>query len=168
MLNRIERLREQASVRLNMGSGDANREGVINIDLHGSPDLKADARSLPVRTSSVDWVESHHMLEHFTLIEGEKVMSEWQRVLKPGGWLFVTLPNILGMIPMMQNAHSIPEVWNGISMFIYGLDGPGMRHLSAYSPHFLKFKLERFGFKSEDFPWNYRPTPSFGVLACLG
>ena len=142
------------------------QEGSINIDLHGSPDLKADARSLPIRPSSVDWVESHHLLEHFTLKEGLNVLEEWARVLKPGGWLFLTLPNLLGMVNMITGAHNIPEIWNGINMFIYGQDGPGMRHLSTYSPSFLKFRLEQFGFESEDFNWPYRPTPSFGVLAC--
>lgn len=166
MINRIGRLREQAKVKVNVGCGNAHQEGAINIDLHGSPDLCADARCLPIRSSSVDWLESHHLLEHFTLHEGKKVIEEWSRVIKPKGIMFITVPHILGMVKMMVGTQDIPEVWTGINMFIYGQDGPGMRHLSTYSPGFLTHRLKENKFDCEVIDWPYRPTPSFGVIAC--
>lgn len=166
MLDRIGKLRDKATVKVNVGCGDAHQAGSINIDLHGKPDIVADSRNLPIPDASVDWLEAHHILEHFTLKDGKKVLAEWVRVLKQGGLLLITVPHIIGMINMMVNGQNIPEMWTGINMFLYGQDGPGMRHLSAYSPAYLKHRLDENGLGCEIFDWPYRPTPSFGVLAC--
>ena len=167
MSNRIGKLRESANVRLNIGCGDGRITGSINIDLHGQPDVKADARSLPYPNSFADWIECHHMLEHLELEDGKLVMDEWARVLKPGGYLLVTVPNLGDFLGYIQQAQNIPEMWMAINYYIYGQTGPGMKHLCCYSPAFLTYRLTERGFDCETLPWPYRPTPSFGILACL-
>ena len=166
MKDRIGRLREQANMKVNLGCGIAHETGFVNVDLHGSPDVRADARSLPFPDSSVDLLECHHMLEHFTLAEGFKVIGEWGRVIKPKGYLVVTVPDLLAMLRFMQETRNIIEMWPGLMMYIFGQDGPGMQHLSAYTPEYLTFRLKEAGFSCEVIPWPYRPTASFGVIAC--
>lgn len=50
-----------------------------------------DARQLPFRTNSLDWVSSSHIIEHFT--DPERHVAEIARVLRPGGRLVVLTPN---------------------------------------------------------------------------
>jgi len=166
MKDRIGRLREQAGIKVNLGCGDAHETGFINVDLYGSPDVRADARSLPFPDSSVDLLECHHSLEHFTLDDGLKVIAEWQRVVKPGGHILITVPDILAMLRFMDDTRSIMEIWPGMIMYVYGQGAPGMQHLAAYSPEYLTYRLKDAKFTCEVIPWPYRPTPSFGVIAC--
>lgn len=48
-------------------------------------------RNLPFRNATLDFVFSSHLLEDF--LEWEPILLEWVRVLKPGGFLVVLLPD---------------------------------------------------------------------------
>lgn len=63
-----------------------------------------DSRELPIKDNSMDFVFSHHSLEHIgeqNIVNGDtfKALEEWARVLKPGGYLVVVLPDINTCIP---------------------------------------------------------------------
>jgi len=64
------------------------------------PDIHADARTLPFRTASVDMVLLLEVLEHIP--DTEQVMSEIQRVLKPEGMLYIS-------VPFIYPAHDLPH-----------------------------------------------------------
>jgi len=63
------------------------------------PDMYADARILPLKTASVDVVLLLEVLEHIP--DTEQVMSEIQRVLKPEGVLYIS-------VPFIYPAHDLP------------------------------------------------------------
>lgn len=96
---------EKTVIGLNVGSGqrpfvDANREiRWVNIDsqYRWNPDLVADGAKLPYEDASVDYFILHHVLEHFGCGEGEKLIKEAFRVLKPGGSLLVFVPDLLAL-----------------------------------------------------------------------
>lgn len=60
------------------------------------PYREADAHALPFTAQSVDAVWSHHMLEHVRDPLG--VLLEMSRVLRPGGYLFLTVPDTDGVV----------------------------------------------------------------------
>jgi SAM-dependent methyltransferase len=66
----------------------------IGMDLrdsgYGAPDLRWDGHHIPMDDSSVDCAVATEVLEHCP--EPEIVMKEAARVLKPGGFLFFTVP----------------------------------------------------------------------------
>lgn len=60
------------------------------------PFVRADAHALPQADSSVDAVWTHHAFEHMRDPLG--ALMEVSRVLRPGGWLFFTVPDTDGVI----------------------------------------------------------------------
>lgn len=54
-------------------------------DLHGIPD------------ESVDALYCSHALEHVKIENLESTLNEWSRVLKPGGYLFLSVPDMVVM-----------------------------------------------------------------------
>lgn len=59
-------------------------------------DIVCDAKSMPmIESGSMDEVYASHIAEHFHFTELWKVLSEWVRILKPGGWLTIVVPDFL-------------------------------------------------------------------------
>jgi len=144
---------------LNLGCGDKILPGYINVDFAESrkgqtPDVIADLRQLDFEANYADRILSVHVIEHFYSWEAEEMLSEWMRILKPGGTIILECPNIL--YSAMQLASS-PELaaetgkeaattmWS-----IYGDPGwrdPLMCHKWGYTPQSLTAVLERIGFE---------------------
>ena len=60
----------------------------INVDGNGEGDLTADLRDLSmIASDSADAVCAIHVFEHFYFWDAENVLKEWQRILKPGGFV---------------------------------------------------------------------------------
>ena len=77
----------------NLGCGNKKWDGWINVDLHSNiSDIKCDLRKLEIASDSADAVAAIHVLEHFYEWEVAEVLTEWKRVLKPGGKMILELP----------------------------------------------------------------------------
>ena len=71
------------------------REIRLDIDPSVAPDIMADIRDLqPVPSGSVDAVFSSHNLEHLHPHEAHAALMAFRRVLKPGGFVIVTCPDL--------------------------------------------------------------------------
>jgi len=82
---------------LNLGCGDRFHRGWTNIDFAAKPPnvIGHDLRTcLPFNDESFDVVYHSHVLEHFSAIEGERLLCECLRVLTPGGLLRVAVPDL--------------------------------------------------------------------------
>jgi SAM-dependent methyltransferase len=78
-------------------------EKYIGLDLHDNiyarPDITWDGKQIPLPDSSIDCAIATEVFEHCP--EPEVVMKEVQRVLKPGGILFFT-------VPFLWPLHTVP------------------------------------------------------------
>ena len=89
-----------SSLRLNLGCGDKLLPGYVNVDIAESrrgvrPDVLCDLRRLSAfESDSADEILSVHVVEHFWRWEIADILSEWCRVLKPGGAMIVECPNL--------------------------------------------------------------------------
>lgn len=80
-------------IAYNLGCGNKKWENWINVDLHSDiSDLKCDLRKLDVESDTADAVAAIHVLEHFYQWEALALLSEWKRILKPGGKMILELP----------------------------------------------------------------------------
>ena len=87
-------------MKIHLGCGSNYLPGWINVDLD-SPlaDLHADLRgALPYDNASVDYIYNEHFLEHITHEEGINFLQECRRVLKPGGILRISTPNLCWLV----------------------------------------------------------------------
>lgn len=54
--------------------------------------LRGDCRRLPFESDSLDWAYSSHVIEDFPLSQWLKLVGEWARVVRPGGYLIILAP----------------------------------------------------------------------------
>lgn len=78
-------------IRLNLGGGDQPLPGFTTID------RKLGTEVYPLTgyaDNSVDEIRASHILEHFSIKESNLVLTEWVRVLRPGGMIRIAVPDI--------------------------------------------------------------------------
>lgn len=87
--------------KLNLGCGSFPIPGWLNLDVHPAPSVDGcitlvhDLREpLPFTTDSCDAVYSEHFIEHVDDVAAREVLKECFRVLKPGGWLRFSTPDL--------------------------------------------------------------------------
>lgn len=90
-----------AELKINLGSGEMPLRGYDNLD------RKTGQEVYPLSgyaDGSVDELRAAHILEHFGFFEVPLVLREWVRVLKPGGWMRIAVPDFEWI--MRQMLHS--------------------------------------------------------------
>jgi len=88
---------DEAVRRLNWGCGAEGEPGWINSDQKEGPniDISCDIRAgLPLETGSFDYVVSIHALPEMPYPDLVPALRELRRVLKPGGVLRLSLPDL--------------------------------------------------------------------------
>lgn len=104
----------EGPIRLNLGGiGEGFRDGGIDgfktVDLRDGADYKRDASDLSIFPDcSVDSVYASNILEHFPMARTVEVLREWRRVLKPGGILYVSVPDFARAVELYQK-HGLTE-----------------------------------------------------------
>lgn len=78
------------AIKLNIGAGSTVIDGFTPIDRK----LGSEAFPLPYPDGSIDEIRASHILEHFTFGDASKAMEEWSRVLKPGGRIRISVPDV--------------------------------------------------------------------------
>ncbi len=76
-------------LRLNLGAGHVQAPGFTNLDHKTGQEIYP----LPHADGAVEEVLASHVLEHFPYRQVGLVLSEWVRVLKPGGKLRLAVPD---------------------------------------------------------------------------
>lgn len=131
-------------IRLNLGSGDTVVPGYTNIDRKDG----GEVYPLKFPDNSVDAIYASHILEHFSHRDTEKVISEWVRVLKPGGELKIAVPDFDKII----NAYQSGKEWP-VEMFLMGgHTDENDRHGAVFNEDCLRMAMYKAGLRSVA-PW---------------
>ena len=83
--------------RLHWGCGNITPAGWINSDIQDGPgiDFSGDIlNGLPLDDESIDCISSQHVLPELKIYDQVPALSELRRVLKPGGVLRLSLPDL--------------------------------------------------------------------------
>lgn len=83
-------------LKLHIGCGSTTLEGYVNIDIRNTPaaEVIADARNLPYGESSVELIESYHLIEHIPRFDLPPTLIKWHKMLIPGGRVIVECPDL--------------------------------------------------------------------------
>lgn len=102
-------------VRLNLGAGpERGQGGWTTVDSLPGCDLYWDLRAgLPFTTGRVDAIYSSHLLEHLTYEEGNRLLEECVRVLRPGGTFSIVVPDARIYIEGYLGMRDVPAAFFG-------------------------------------------------------
>lgn len=64
--------------------------------------IQANASKLPFKSSTCDLVIIQEVIEHLTIDQVKQCLLEAQRILKPGGHLYITTPNYHSLWPFVE------------------------------------------------------------------
>jgi len=94
---------------LHLGAGNLRIADFLNLDasLFVDSDVIAGLRKLKLRQSSVDMIYASHVFEHIRRKHTRRVLAEWHRVLKPGGKLYICVPDLEALFK--KYLQSIPQ-----------------------------------------------------------
>jgi beta-1,4-mannosyl-glycoprotein beta-1,4-N-acetylglucosaminyltransferase len=146
--------------KLNIGCGDALLPGYLNTDLYNpNAQVKADATKLPFPNGRFEEVISIQVFEHLPCQEAMNILTEWKRVLKPGGKLVIEVPNIQELCKNFESADK--QARYRILDCIYGTTFPKTPHLYGWYPeilndHLIYIGMEKIIFSpAQVYHWGY-------------
>jgi predicted SAM-dependent methyltransferase len=95
--------------RLHLGCGNNVLEGWLNCDIRPqSPRVvRLDAaKRFPFRTDEFEYIYSEHMIEHVPYESGSAMLAECYRVLRPGGRIRISTPDLAFLMALYTPAPS--------------------------------------------------------------
>lgn len=143
--------------RVHIGCGENRLEGWVNVDI--SEDSGADLLhnvadgSFPFEDGSIDVIHSEDFIEHIPLDSGGHFLRECYRVLKPGGYMRLLTPDLLGFARNYLNRDEEHFKWfadnfqcrTWAEAFNFGMRMGG--HTFLYDEETLDLVLKETGFE---------------------
>jgi SAM-dependent methyltransferase len=141
-------------VKLHLGCGKRYIPGFVHIDAIDYPHVDhvttIDNLSF-INDSSVDLIYNCHVLEHFKRRDVGRVLKEWNRVLKPGGTLRVSVPDFQKLCDVYSKYGCIDDVIGplfGRQDYLYNI------HYNIFDLPSLTKQLQIAGFTNiRQFDW---------------
>jgi len=173
---KVERARAKAHLgralprhaKVHLGCGPVHLEGWVNVDVNraAKPDVRLDLRfGFPAPPSSVAFIFSEHVFEHFTLEDGIKPFADCQLALTSGPVMRIAMPDLRCVVdlylgdwkdqPWLQEpAYEVIDT--PARMLNFALRS--WEHLYVYDIADLTLRLKTAGFKTVE-------TKELGVSA---
>jgi predicted SAM-dependent methyltransferase len=127
--------------RLNLGCGQANYEGYINLDIVSWPHLQVQAlgERLPFQSESFDEVLCTDVIEHLDAEGGLSLVQEVSRVLRRRGHVILVTPDLDSIMRIYRGRFGTHD------QVIQHLLGNARDHRYLYTVPLLKGYLETAG-----------------------
>jgi predicted SAM-dependent methyltransferase len=138
--------------QLHLGCGNTHIPEWCNIDVikTGSTDLVLDIRTLTgIPNNCADKIYSCHVLEHFAHEEIRGILNRWRDVLKPGGEIRISVPDLDAITNIYQNNmkhFNVPGNQPWIALIYGGQKDQYDFHKTGFNFCWLRYLLESSGF----------------------
>lgn len=129
-------------LKLHLGCREKKIHGYINVDIRAevNPDVVDDALTLSkFKDNSVSVIYACHMLEHVPRKDYFKTLKRWYKVLKPGGILRVSVPDLEALSQYLVYNFGNADVVIQTQNLIFG----AQQH--AYDVHYQGFTEDSLG-----------------------
>ena len=114
---------------------------------HVVADLRHDLREpLPFPEGSVDEIVMYQVLEHFPAYEVDRLLADISRVLRIGGTLITSVPDIRGTAELLVDAETEEEEAWAIRLIHGTQRNHWSHHFCGYTERTLKALLSKHGF----------------------
>lgn len=153
-------------IGLNLASGQKPFKSTgdfewVNVDVQSVPpdrvpDLQCDIRNLPYQDGQVDLVVLQHGVEHFVLTEGLRVLHEAHRVLKHGGHIIITWPDLKALAQRWLQG-TLSDYLFLVNIYGAWISNDADCHKWGYTRETMRQTLTDVGFHAMDF--DGRPIP---------
>lgn len=160
----VWKLRKRKNLQLNIATGGKGLPGWVNTEIrrHADTTLCLDVRkNLPLASDSVARILAEHVVEHVDFqYDLPSMLSDWHRVLKPGGVLRIVVPDLQSHIEAYVSKD--PSRWKALGWDLANMPWDvhtpmhilnhtfhqGGEHLFGYDFETLKWALDKAGFAS--------------------
>lgn len=132
-------------IKLDIGGGyRSGVNGWITVDTSYECDLYWDLREgIPFEDGTVDAVYSSHLFEHLTYSEGQGLLRECLRALKPGGMFSIAVPNARMYIEGYLGLRKIPPEYFGWKRAYHGTTAIDAVNYVAYMDGEHKYMFDQ-------------------------
>lgn len=148
------------SLHVNLGSGQRPfGKPWINVDTQArwKPDVVANGADMPMfEDNSADLIVAHHVIEHVGLGEFDPCIRECYRILKPGGSLIVTTPDLYELGKAWFNGH-IDDYIYCVNLYGAYMNEETDRHRWLYTNKTLSKALRSAAQWATVKPFDWRP-----------
>ncbi|WP_254566724.1 methyltransferase domain-containing protein [Oscillatoria sp. HE19RPO] len=151
-------------VKLHIGGTEIKPDWKI-VDIEDRPevDFISDASNLSqFESDSVDVIYASHVLEHFHhSLNNELIdtLKEWHRVLKPGGKLLLSVPDLKALCWLYLHPNMTPIERLHLMRILYG------GQINQYDVHKVGFDAETLAFYLEEVGFkDYEPVSEFNLF----
>jgi len=112
---RLSEFAARSPLKIDLGGGyRPGTNGWITIDVSHECDLYWDLRyGIPFADSTVDKVYSSHLFEHLAYADGQALLAEALRVLKPGGSFSIVVPDAHMYVEHYLGTRELPDDYFG-------------------------------------------------------
>lgn len=152
------------SLNLHIGGHEPHPDWkILDVEARPEVDYVADASDLSqFAADSVDKIYASHVLEHFYHgINGEllNTLREWHRVLKPGGYLLVSVPDLKTLCWLFLNPNLEPLERHHIMAMMFG------GQTNIYDVHKVGFDVDILGLYLQEVGFHgYRQVAEFNLF----
>lgn len=143
-----------SELKLHLGCGHRYLEGFVHVDMDNLPHIDYPLTDLGrlsmFKDSSIDLIYTCGSFEYYDREEAVKVLSEWKRILKVGGSLRISVPDLNSVVEVYQKYRDAEGI--GILGPLYGkwriTGGECVYHKTIYDEKSLTNLLSNQGFSN--------------------
>ncbi|EKQ68400.1 hypothetical protein OsccyDRAFT_2931 [Leptolyngbyaceae cyanobacterium JSC-12] len=152
------------TLKLHIGGKEPHPDWkILDIEERPEVDFVGDAANLSqFADESVDQIYASHVLEHFFYnLDNEliRVLAEWKRVLKPGGQLLISVPDLRTLCWLYLNPNFEPIERYQIMRMMFG------GQVNQYDVHKVGFDFDTLGMYLQEVGFeHYWQVTEFGLF----
>lgn len=144
-------MRDQHSIRINLGSGHWKLEGWVNVDIdpESRPEVLADLSvGLPFRDGCAAFMHTEDFIDQLDIEGAARFLRECHRILGPGGVIRVLTPDVEKLCAMYLNEPgALKALWRehvGVPL-MYGTAGEIVNMGMRFAGHTFLYDAETLG-----------------------